>query len=149
LYDPLAEPFADPSALPDAVHIEPRVDRLVVGDDRHFTATLSRPDFTRLEWAAGGLIQPGAVPRFLGFTCVPAEACTIESVTTTSNGRSVARLQVHGATRAVVRMSVESVGTTDLSLTAWAPGPCYAPPAPSRSCELHAEDQLYIRVVDP
>ena len=122
--------------------------RMKAGEDRHFVGGITRADFTHVRWTVGGF-GGEAVMEFLGFACVPAAACGIESVARDRDGRLVARLRIQGATQVSARVAALTPGRSTVSLVGSKSVLCpnQAPEA-TPDCELYADD-FVIFPIDP
>jgi hypothetical protein len=122
--------------------------RMRVGEDRHFVADITRPDFTHVRWTVGGFDGQGRMD-LMGFACVPSDACGIESVVPDKDGRLVGRLSVHGATQVTVRVAALTSGRSIVSVVGSKEVLCpnQAPQA-RPGCELYADDAFYFPI-DP
>ena len=127
----------------DGARLQPGNGSLRVDETMHVTARLTNPTFTRLHWSLSEPGTPGDA-EFLGFVCVPANACAIERIGLSRDGNRDATLRLYGATEVTTRVRALRPGSLSMAIGAYASGPCGDPPS---ECGRYAFSMAFFTVV--
>jgi hypothetical protein len=119
--------------------------RLPAGASMHFSVQITNPRLAAINFILAPVRETGDA-EFLGFACVPSNACAIERIGRNRSGNRNAVLRLEGATEVTTRIGALTPGEMSLVIGAYE-RPCRGTP-PDECGGPYAFDMVWFRV-DP